>query len=139
MSTTVRNDLIRSQCSFVGGRRLVSEKASQTIVKQLRLGLHVADYETTSVLFQIKINLLLYLLYYAEACNDLTGTFPTSLRPINTASFEEISQQWRAIGNTAFDMTSPRFEPLTSCLETKALSLDLLACCLLQLRVYWLI
>ena len=30
----------------------------------------------------------------------------------NTA-FEEMSQQWRAVGNTVFDVSSPRFEPLT--------------------------
>ena len=32
----------------------------------------------------------------------------------NTGPFEEMSQRWRAIGNTVSDMTGPRFEPQTS-------------------------
>ena len=32
----------------------------------------------------------------------------------NTASFEEISQRWRAVGNTVSHFTDPRFEPRTS-------------------------
>ena len=32
----------------------------------------------------------------------------------NTAPFEEMSQRWRAVGNTVSDLTGPRFEPLTS-------------------------
>ena len=46
----------------------------------------------------------------------------------NTAPFEEMSQQWQAVGNTVFDMTGPRFEPRTSRSETNALPLDELAC-----------
>ena len=34
--------------------------------------------------------------------------------PGNTASFEEMSQRWRDVGNTVFDLTGPRFEPQTS-------------------------
>ena len=37
-----------------------------------------------------------------------------SLWPGNTALFEEMSQRWRAVGNTVFDLTGPRFEPQTS-------------------------
>ena len=29
-------------------------------------------------------------------------------------AFEEVSQRWRAVGNTVFDLTGPRFEPQTS-------------------------
>ena len=36
------------------------------------------------------------------------------LRPGNTASFEEMSQWWRAVGNTVSDLTGPRFKPQTS-------------------------
>ena len=32
----------------------------------------------------------------------------------NTAPFEKMSQRWRAVGNTVFDLTSQRFEPRTS-------------------------
>ena len=61
-----------------------------------------------------KSNLSLYSLYYAEACNELSGPNSASLRPGNTASFEETLLHWRAVGNTASDLTGPRFEPQTS-------------------------
>ena len=63
---------------------------------------------------KIKSNLSLYSLDYAEACNELAGTISASLRPGNTASFEEMSQRWRAVGNNVSDLTGPRFEPQTS-------------------------
>ena len=63
---------------------------------------------------QIKSNLSLYSLYYAEACNELAGPISASLRPGNTAPFEEMSQRWRAVGNTVSDLTGLRFEPQTS-------------------------
>ena len=61
-----------------------------------------------------KSNLSLYSLYYAEACNEFAGPISASLRPGNTAPFEEMSQRWRAVGNTVSDLTGPRFEPRTS-------------------------
>ena len=63
---------------------------------------------------QIKSNLSLYSLHYAEACNELAGPISASLRPGNTAPFKEMSQRWRAVGNTVSDLTGPRFEPQTS-------------------------
>ena len=42
------------------------------------------------------------------------GPSPRHLRPGNTAPFEEMSQRWRAVGNTVSDLTGPRFEPQTS-------------------------
>ena len=62
----------------------------------------------------LKSNLSLYSLDYAEACNELAGPISASLRPGNTAPFEETSQRWRAVGNTVSDLTGPRFEPQTS-------------------------
>ena len=59
-------------------------------------------------------NLSLYSLYCAEAWNELTGPISASLRPGNTASFEEVSQRRQAVGNTVSDLTGPRFEPQTS-------------------------
>ena len=61
-----------------------------------------------------KSNLSLYLLYLAEACDKLAGSISASLRPANTAPFKEMSQRWRAVGNTVSDLISPRFEPRTS-------------------------
>ena len=61
----------------------------------------------------VKSNLSLYSLYYAEACNELAGPISASLRPGNTAPFEEMSQRWRAVGNTVSDLTGLRFEPQT--------------------------
>ena len=43
------------------------------------------------------------------------GPLFTSVCPGKTASFEEMSQLWRAIGNTVLDLTGPRFESQTSC------------------------
>ena len=41
----------------------------------------------------IESNLSLHSLHYVEACNGFAGPIPTSLRPCNIASFEEMSQQ----------------------------------------------
>ena len=70
--------------------------------------------EKTSKSQKIKSNLSLYSLYYAEACNELAGPISASLRPGNTAPFKEMSQRWRAVGNTVSDLTGLRFEPQTS-------------------------
>ena len=56
-----------------------------------------------------KSNLSLYLLYYAEACNELVGLISASLRQGNTAPFEEMLQWWRAAGNTVTNLTGRRF------------------------------
>ena len=42
------------------------------------------------------------------------GSISLSLRPGKAASFEEMSQRWRAVGSTVSDLTGPRFEPQTS-------------------------
>ena len=76
----------------------------------------------------IKSNLSLYSLDYAEACNELAGPISASLRPGNTAPFQEMSQRWRAVGNTVSDLTGPRFEPQTSrSRDENALPLDQVA------------
>ena len=62
----------------------------------------------------MKSTFLLFLMYYDEACNELVRPISASLRPGYTASFEEMSQQWRAVGNTESDLTGPRFEYQTS-------------------------
>ena len=62
------------------------------------------------IVFNSKSNLSLYSLKYAEACNELAGPISASLRPDNTARFEEISQRWRAVGNIVSDLPGPRFE-----------------------------
>ena len=36
-----------------------------------------------------------------------------SLRPGNTAPFEEMWQWWRAVGDTVSNLIGPRFEPQT--------------------------
>ena len=38
----------------------------------------------------------------------------TLLQAFNTAAFEEMSQQWRAVGSTEYDLTDSRFEPQIS-------------------------
>ena len=61
-----------------------------------------------------KSNLSLYSLDYAEACNEFAGPISASLRPGDTAPFEEMLQRWRGVGNTVSNLTNPRFEPQTS-------------------------
>ena len=61
----------------------------------------------------VKSNLSVYSLYYAEACNEFAGPI-SSLRPDNTASFEEMIQRWQNVGKTVSDLTGPKFEPQTS-------------------------
>ena len=58
----------------------------------------------------VKSNLSLYSLYYAKACNEFAGPISASLRPGKTAAFEKMPQRRRAIGNTASNLTGPRFE-----------------------------
>ena len=62
----------------------------------------------------IKSFIIGYLLYYAEARNELARPTSASLRPVNTGSIEEMLQRWRAVVNTVSDLTGVRFEPQTS-------------------------
>ena len=63
---------------------------------------------------QIKSFIILVVLYYAETRKELARPISASLHPGNTASLEEMSQRWRAVGNTVSDLTGARFEPQTS-------------------------
>ena len=67
------------------------------------------------LLFQIKTFITLAVL---EACNEFNRPIFTSLRPRNTAPFEEMSQRWRT-DNSASGLTGPRFEPKISCSRDK--------------------
>ena len=59
-----------------------------------------------------KSKISLYWLFYAEECKEFAGAhLRTIMRTSSTALFEEISQRWRAIGNTVFDLTGLRFDP----------------------------
>ena len=62
----------------------------------------------------MKSNLLLCSLYYAKPCNEFAGSISALFRPGNTAPFEGMLQRWRAVGNTVFDLTGPRYEPQAS-------------------------
>ena len=58
----------------------------------------------------MKSNVSLYLLYCTEECNELQRP-KASLHLGDTASFEEMSQRWRAVGNTVSYLTDPSLEP----------------------------
>ena len=60
------------------------------------------------------IKSFIILAVLCEAGGEHAGFISTSLHPGNTAFFEEMSQRWRAVGNTVSNLTGPRFEPLTS-------------------------
>ena len=58
----------------------------------------------------VNIKYFVSLVYYAEVCNRLAWLISTSLRRSNTALFK-MSQQWRAVGNTVFDLSpKPPFQ-----------------------------
>ena len=61
-----------------------------------------------------RTNQIKYFNILTEACNEIAGPTSASLCPGSTALYEEMSQRWRAIGNTASDLTDLRFEPQTS-------------------------
>ena len=65
----------------------------------------------TSWILAISNQIFLYTFRITQACNKLAGPISASLRPGNTASFEEMSQRWQAVDNSVFDLTGPRFEP----------------------------
>ena len=53
----------------------------------------------------------LFCAYREHWCNEFAGPISASLCTGNTASFEEMVQRWRAIGNTVSDLIGLRFEP----------------------------
>ena len=65
-------------------------------------------------LLLFKSNLLLFSLYYAEACNESAGSISAAVRLGNLAPFKEMSQRWQAVGIIVFNLTGSRFEPQTS-------------------------
>ena len=93
------------------------------------------NYLLIVYIFQIKSNLSLYSLYYAEECNEFAGCASTkagdepisaSLLPGNTAPIE-MSQRWRSVGNIAFDLTARDLNPRPPAPGTNALPLEQLA------------
>ena len=54
------------------------------------------------------ISVSFYSLYYAEACYELAGPISVSLCLGNTACLEEMLLRWRAVGNTVSDLIGPR-------------------------------
>ena len=82
--------------------------------KELFILLHWEELGKLYYQTNIKSNLSLYSLYYAEACNKLARPIFTLLRRANTAPFEEMLQRWRAVGNTVSNLTGLRFERVKS-------------------------
>ena len=58
-------------------------------------------------------HLVILALFTLKRAMSLRGPISASLSTDNTAPFEEMSQRLRAIDNTVFALTGPRFEPLT--------------------------
>ena len=55
-------------------------------------------------------NLLSYSMCYAEACYEFARLISVFRFPGNTTPFEEMTQRWRAVGDTVSDLSGPRFE-----------------------------
>ena len=71
---------------------------------------HVANLN-----YDQKLNLLLFSLWYAEACNGVGGAhFRGSAPAGNTAHNENMLQRWRDVGNNMYDLTVSKVEPQTS-------------------------
>ena len=49
-----------------------------------------------------------------KACKRVCGAHLRVIAPGNAALFEVMSQWWRAVGNTAYDLTGSRFESQAS-------------------------
>ena len=102
-------------------RNTVFRLASVRFKVDLILPLFLAFiHDLTRIFF--KSNLLLYSLYYAEACKGLAGLISASLRPRNTASFEEMSQREQATICLIWPFKNLNLRP--SAPETNALPLD---------------
>ena len=57
----------------------------------------------------------LHSLFYAEACSEFGGpVISASLRPRNTAPFEEMSEWWLSVDNTVADLTGRWLQSQTS-------------------------
>ena len=70
------------------------------------------SYQTYSIkMFKSKSNLLLYSLYFV-VWNEFAEPISQSLHSGNKAFFE-MSQQWRAVGNSVSHVTGPRLESST--------------------------
>ena len=60
---------------------------------------------------------LLPPLVAALACDEFARPISASLRPGNTASFEEMLQRWRTVDNTVSDLTLRPPAPETNALQ----------------------
>ena len=65
------------------------------------------------LIFVTQIKFFVILAVLRRSVLRVSSPISASLRPRYTA-FEEMSQQWQAIGNTVSDLTGPRFAPQTS-------------------------
>ena len=63
-------------------------------------------------------------MYYAEACNEFEGPISASFCRGNTDPLKEMSQRWRAVGNTVFDLTDLKFDIRPPAPKTNALPID---------------
>ena len=61
----------------------------------------------------------LYSWYYAQACNEWRDSSP--IRNAWPTQLRETSQRWRAVGDTAPDLTDQGIEPQTSRTDSDAL------------------
>ena len=72
-----------------------------------------------------KSNILLFSLYYVEACKDFAGSNSASLSPCNAAPYKEMPHRWRAVLGSIWPSGDFNLRPSTQ--ETKVLPLDQLA------------
>ena len=76
------------------------------------LFVEIIPLQINKIIFsRIKSFIWLFWLYYVTACNELAGLIFGCIAPrLNIATFEEMSQWWRANGNSVPNSTGLRFE-----------------------------
>ena len=62
-------------------------------------------------------NQILILAAVRQSMHQVCGAYLCGIAPVG--KFEEMLQQWQAIGNTVTNLTGPRFEPQASCSRDK--------------------
>ena len=75
----------------------------------------------------MKSNLLLYSLYYTNACNEFARYDLRVVVPGNTTLFKEMLKRWRAVSSTVSDLTARDLNLRPPAPETNVLPLDQLA------------
>ena len=116
--TTYRKEKIRSTWSRVltfhtfifGSGDAVSSYEWKSLIRYCK-----NKFVGFTMLNKSNLSLFCIYLFYRTASRGGGAHLRVIVPAGNTAPFEEMFQQWRAVDTIAFDLTGPRFESQTSC------------------------